>query len=91
MCPKALQETHVGRSGRANLRVECVSNLDLHIGHLSFGFPGMLNALNILKLSPLFPKVLAGTFPPVKQTYKVAENIFDLPYYLTDGIYSRRR
>jgi Plant transposon protein len=71
-CPKALQGTRVGRSGKANLRMECVSDLDLHIWHLSFAFPGMLNDLNILQLSPLYSKVLAGTFSPIKQTYKVS-------------------
>jgi Plant transposon protein len=71
------------------LRMECVCDLNLHIWHLSFGYPGVLNDINILNISPLFSKFLAGVFPPVKPKYMISDSEIDWCYYLTDGIYPR--
>jgi Plant transposon protein len=90
-CPRALQGIHVGKDGKPHLRLECVCDLDLYIWHLSFGYPGMLNDINILNISPLFSKILAGTFPPVKASYSIGGNLFDWVYFLADGIYPRWR
>jgi Plant transposon protein len=89
--PRALQGIHIGKDGIPNLRLECVCDLDLYIWHLSFGYPGVMNDLNILNLSRLFSKVLAGTFPPVKALYTIGDQEFDWVYFLTDGIYPKWR
>ncbi|CAN0872917.1 hypothetical protein LINGRAHAP2_LOCUS10231 [Linum grandiflorum] len=46
---------------------------------------GTLNDINVLDRSPVFHEVLEGKAPQVQFT--VNENIYNMGYYLTDGIY----
>jgi hypothetical protein len=57
--------------------MKCVCDLNLHIWNLSFGYPGVLNDINILNISPLFSKFLAGVFPPVKPRYMICDSEID--------------
>jgi Plant transposon protein len=88
-CPKAVQGSHIGKEGKPKLRMECVCDLNLHIWNISFGYPGVLNDINILDIFPLFSKFLAGVFPPVKPKYMISDSEIGWFYYLTDGIYPR--
>jgi Plant transposon protein len=90
-CPRAFQGIHVGKDRKPHLRLKCVCDLDLYIWHLSFSYPGILNDINILNISPLFSKILTGTFPPVKANYSIGGTVFDWVYFLADGIYPRWR
>lgn len=60
VCPKALQGTHKGKEGKPVLRPETICNLDLFVWRFMFGFPGMLNDLNILDFSPHFAGMPLG-------------------------------
>jgi Plant transposon protein len=86
-CPKALQGIHVGKDGVPVLRMEVVCDLDLWIRGSSFGFPGMMNDLNILELSPLFNIVFSRRYPPFNVSFKIGEQEFESIYFLADGIY----
>lgn len=67
--------------------MEVVCDLDLRIWSLFFGLPGMLNDLNIIRLSPFFAEVLTDQFPPMIPNYTVSGETFDFSYFLADGIY----
>jgi Plant transposon protein len=86
-CPKALQGIHVGKDGVPVLRMEVICDLNLWIWSSLFGFPGMMNDLNIFELSPLFNNVFARRYPPFNVSFKIGEQDFDSVYFLADGIY----
>lgn len=87
LCPKRLQWIHVGKEGKRTLRLEAIFDLELWVWHIQFGFPGMLNDLNILDFSAHFCKLFSGQFPSVEVMYEVASEQFDWLYYLLDRIY----
>jgi hypothetical protein len=89
--PKAVQGSQVEKEGKATLAMEVVCDLDHHFWHLSFGYPGVLNDINIRNISPLFSKLLAGTFPPLRPSFSTRAASFDWVYHLTVGIYPRWR
>ncbi|XP_023643356.1 uncharacterized protein LOC111831939 [Capsella rubella] len=60
---------------------------DLWIWHAFFGPPGTLNDINVLDRSPVFDDILQGHAPTVN--YMVNGHVYDLTYYLTDGIYPK--
>lgn len=90
-CPVALQGIMKGKSGKAEIRMEVICDLDLWIWSFQFGLPGAFNDLNILETSNHFAKVLSGSFPPVSPKYRIDGNEFNWFYYLTDGIYPEWR
>ncbi|XP_051126415.1 uncharacterized protein LOC127248225 [Andrographis paniculata] len=49
--------------------------------------PGNNNDVTVLDHSPLFDKYMNGIAPPVD--YEVNGSVYNLPYYLTDGIYPK--
>lgn len=69
------------------MRMEAICNLNVPIWHLCFGFPGSMNDLYILSVSPMFGDVLAVTFPGCSVQYDEADENFHWMYLLTDGIY----
>lgn len=89
--PKAMQGSLIGKDGAPCLRMEVVCDLSLWIWHFQFGFPGVMNDLNILQVSKHFTDFVCGTFPPVAPTYKICGETFQNFYYLSDGIYPRWR
>lgn len=87
-CPKAFQGIMKGKDKVPTLRMEVIwQPLDLHIWHLYFGLPGVMNDLNIPSVSSHFADVLSGKFPPWKVDYKIGTESFDWMYCLADGIY----
>ena len=54
---------------------------------MSFGFPGNMNDLNVLSVSPRFADILADRYPTYSVQYSIGGEDLDLPYYLADGIY----
>ena len=53
--------------------------------HSFFGSPGTQNDINILDQSNLFEAVVNGFAPAVH--FVVNKNVYEMGYYLTDGIY----
>ena len=50
--------------------------------------PGCLKDINVLEASPLFNKIVDGTYPP-PILYKIADVPRTIPYWIADGIYPR--
>ncbi|XP_070675750.1 uncharacterized protein [Malus domestica] len=86
-CPSACQGAYVDRKGAKSIILEAVVSFDTWIWHAFFGVPGSQKDLNILAQSPVFNDVLQGKAPKV--TYWVNRHMYDMPYYLPDGIYPR--
>ena len=85
--PKALQGIMVGKESIPTIRMEVIADLDLHIWHLFFGLPGMLNDINILSVSPHFADIMTGKFPQYQPKFIIAGDTICWTYYLADGIY----
>ncbi|XP_070669061.1 uncharacterized protein [Malus domestica] len=74
-----------GRHNKPTIVLEAVASYDTWIWHAFFGSPGSNNDINVLWSSPLFDEVVNGWAPEFQ--YKVNGNMYELGYYLTDGIY----
>ena len=55
--------------------------------HAFFGPPGTLNDINVLNRSPVFDDILQGRGPRLE--YVVNGHMYNLAYYLIDGIYPK--
>jgi hypothetical protein len=65
--------------------LEAVASHDLWIWHAFFGTAESNNDINVLNQSTIFTKVLQGRAPEVQ--FMVNGNVYNMGYYLTDGIY----
>uniref|UniRef100_A0A0D3B519 DDE Tnp4 domain-containing protein n=1 Tax=Brassica oleracea var. oleracea TaxID=109376 RepID=A0A0D3B519_BRAOL len=72
-------------STKPSIVLEAVASQDLWIWHTFFGLPGTLNDINVLDRSPVFDDIIQGRAPRVE--YMVNGHMYNLAYYLTDGIY----
>ncbi|XP_051138691.1 uncharacterized protein LOC127256623 [Andrographis paniculata] len=86
-CPIAWRGQYNGRYGYPTLILEAATSQDLWIWHAFFGMLGTNNNVTVLDHSLLFNKYMDGTAPPVE--YEVNGTLYNLPYYLTDGIYPK--
>ena len=77
----------IGKDKVSSLRMEVICDLEFWILHMAFGFPGLMNDLNIQEESPHFSEVVAGVFKPARFKFNLAGEQFDWYYYLADGIY----
>ena len=84
-CPKAWHGQFQGKSKKPTLVLEAVATQDTWIWHSFFGVSGKYNDLSIVQRSPVFDDLLNGTAPQV--SFEVNGHHYDMPYYLTDGIY----
>ena len=60
---------------------------DLYIWNLSCGFPGCLNGIHVMNISPYFQDILARKFPPASVTVNIGDEILNWLYISADGIY----
>ncbi|XP_051140027.1 uncharacterized protein LOC127257638 [Andrographis paniculata] len=86
-CPVVWRGQYNGRYGYPTLILETAASQDLWIWHAFFGMPGTNNDVTVLDYSPLFNRYMDGTAPPIE--YEVNGRQYNLPYYLTDGIYPK--
>ena len=86
-CPVALKGQFEGKEGYPTIGLEAVADYNLWIWHSSFGFPGSLNDINIWDSSPLLASMQDGTHAAIDFDYVVNGEIFNMLYYLVDGIY----
>ncbi|KAK2458580.1 hypothetical protein QL285_005718 [Trifolium repens] len=85
-CPKAWEGQFTrGDKGTTTVILEAVATHDLWIWHAFFGCPGTLNDINVLDRSQVLDDVEQGKTPSV--TFFVNERLYDMTYYLADGIY----
>jgi hypothetical protein len=84
-CPTALHGMYKGHKGKPTMILEAVVTEDLRFWHAYFGLPGSHNDINVLHRSPVFDDLANGRAPSVEFT--VNGNIYNMCYYLADGIY----
>jgi Plant transposon protein len=87
-CPVAWQGQYKGKDGSPSIVLEAVADYNTWIWHLSFGFPGTLNDINIWDQSTLLRSFLDGSFVnAVDFVYRVGDETFNKLFILVDGIY----
>ena len=73
-----------------HLALEAAADYNLWFWHVSFGYPGALNDLNILQMSPLLDMMTDGTFESLETSFvpfQVGSDNFWKLFFLVDGIY----
>ncbi|KAG7356449.1 plant transposon protein [Nitzschia inconspicua] len=93
-CPKAWQGSYIEKEKKATIVMEAVCDYHLWIWHVSYGYAGSLNDLNILNASPFLQAMTgwdldkieeeAGTVP-----YTISGEEFRKMFILVDGIYPK--
>ncbi|XP_051118542.1 uncharacterized protein LOC127242876 [Andrographis paniculata] len=86
-CHVAWRGQYNGPYGYPTLILEAAASQDLWIWYAFFGMPGTNNDITVLDYSPLFNRYMDGTATPIE--YEVNGRRYNLPYYLTDGIYPK--
>jgi hypothetical protein len=74
--------------------MEAICDYHLFFWHVSYGYAGTLNDLNILNLSPLLGRLVDGSFVELEKEagvvpYNISEEEFDKCFLLVDGIYPK--
>jgi hypothetical protein len=89
-CPKGFQSAFKGKEDKPSIALEAAADYNLWFWHVSFGYPGALNDLNILQMSPLLDMMTDGTFESLETSFVPfqvgSENFWKL-FFLVDGIY----
>ena len=91
-CPKAWAGSYKGKKGGPSIVLEGLCDYNLWFWHASYGYPGTLNDLNILALSPLLVSLVDGSFAELEKLAKVVPfqlllEEFEKMFILVDGIY----
>jgi hypothetical protein len=87
-CPVAWQGQEHGKEGFPTIVLEAVSDYNLWFWHVSFGWAGTLNDINIWEKSPLLEAFIDGTWRDnVDFPFTVANKEFNHLWLTTDGIY----
>ena len=93
-CPKAWQQSFLGKEDKPSIAMEAVADFNLFFWHASYGYTGALNDLIILSLSPLLDRMLDGTFHALEEEagvvpFEVSGELFNNIFFLVDGIYPK--
>jgi Plant transposon protein len=95
-CPTAWQQSFKGKASGPTIVLEAIADYNLWFWHLSYGYSGALNDLNILNLSPLLNKLTDGSFIELERSTGVVPfsfpgtaREFDKTFLLVDGIYPK--
>lgn len=89
-CPKAWQGQFKGKEKMASIVLEGCCDYNTWFWHVSYGYAGTLNDLNILNLSPFLESLTDGTFADLEKDvvpYTIGNEQFDKLFILVDGIY----
>ena len=89
-CPKGYHGQFKGKEKKPSIVLEAACDYNLWFWHASFGYPGTLNDINILNLSPLVDSFLDGSFETTEQSvvpYELNGEKFRQVFLLADGIY----
>ena len=90
-CPVAWQGSYKnGKNDGPTLVAEAACDYHMWIHHVAFGYPGTLNDLNILSMSPLVEKMIDGTIAELENSvvpFLVGGETFIRTFLLVDGIY----
>lgn len=93
-CPKAWQQSFVGKVGKATIVLEAISDYNLWFWHVFFGSGGSFNDLNVLDSSNLLKMILDGVLEELERDsgavpYEISGQVFHQLFILVDGIYPR--
>jgi Plant transposon protein len=93
-CPVAWQQSFKGKQSGPTIVLEAVSDHCLWFWHMSYGYSGAMNDLNILNQSPLLRKMTDGSFSTLEKEARVVPfsilgQQFDKLFMLVDGIYPK--
>ena len=96
-CPIEWQGCFKGQSkGMSTIVLEAGCDHHLWFWHMSYGYPGSLNDVNVLESSPLLERLIDGSFVRTERDSGVVpfhiegtRQPFDHTYFLCDGIYPR--
>ena len=93
-CPVAWQQSYKGKKSGPSIVLEAVADHYLWFWHVSYGYSGALNDLNILNLSPLMGRMTDGSFSSLEKEagvvpFTIEGEEFDKLYVLVDGIYPK--
>jgi hypothetical protein len=87
-CPVAWQGQEQGKEGHPTIVLEALGNYNLWFWHVSFGWAGTLNDINIWERSPLLEAFIDGTWrDDIDFTFTVGDKEFNRLWLTTDGIY----
>jgi len=85
-CPMAWRGSFKsGKDEYPSVCLEAICDERLYFWHAFFGVPGAQNDINVLDQSDLFDNLCNGISPQVH--FVVNNNVYEMGYYLTDGIY----
>jgi hypothetical protein len=93
-CPYGWQGSFQGKEGKPSIVLEAIADYHLWFWHVSYGYAGTLNDINILNLSPFLHSLLDGTFENLEAEagilpFKISGMDFDKVFVLVDGIYPK--
>ena len=80
-CPKAYQGAFEGAKSGPTVVLEAICDYNLYFWDAAFGFPGSLNDINVLNLSPLMTALLDGTFERMEAShvpFRIGDDVFEL-------------
>ena len=89
-CPKGYHGQYKGKEKKPSIVLEAACDYNLWFWYASFGYPGMLNDINILNLSPLVDSFLDGLFESTEECiipFELNGEKFRQVFLLADGIY----
>jgi len=86
-CPSVLKPQFAGRYDYANVNVEIVADSNRNTWSVTAANPGTHNDKTVLNFSPFFDKVLKRVLPTTSLEHDIADEHFDIPYWLGNGIY----
>ena len=91
-CPKAWQGSYKGKEHMPSIVLEAMADYHLFFWHVAYGYPGTMNDKTILSLSPLFDRMIDGTFHDLEDEagvvpFHIDEEQFSKTFILVDGIY----
>jgi hypothetical protein len=87
-----LQGSYKGKEKKPSIVLEALSDYHLWFWHAAYGYAGTMNDISIFDMSPLFEKLLDGTFNSLEietnvVPHKIGEESFSCMFMLVDGIY----
>jgi hypothetical protein len=85
-CPIAWRGSYTsGKDKVPSIGLEAVVDCRLYFWHAFFGVPGAQNDINVVDQSDFFQNLVEGKAPEVH--FIVNNKVYDMGYYLSDGIY----
>ena len=93
-CPVAWQGSFKGKEKKSTIVLEAIADHHMWFWHLSYGYAGTLNDLNILDLSPFLESLVNGKFATAESVagvvpFHIGEEKFQKLFLLVDGIYPK--